>query len=1570
MERRRSSGGVLCKSCGQQFTLPEDGVEGNLPRTLVCSHTFCTRCLLSIQCTGVILCPECEVGSVLPEGGVLGLQEDTGIIGLIYISKIDKKRIEKQVIQELSDANNNTENTEWEPVKDKTAVGLVDEALAKAVETHAQLMKIQEKLRMGLDKQLRRETVRLTTDIRLIAAKAIKAIRKWEDEQFNQLANLESYFAVSQSQAELVHHKIMSLESAMQKAMELRRHPAMMEKHDSFEKMLKPLLDWDPQCFDLNCLNLDSGLRFVFRSEGQDACLLLTLRLEASNPKILPESPCQQYGVAEKKYMSHCASVRDDGNERNKQIASSKKRPLSLESSSSPQPESPQGSERSSVSLSGSALNLTNPDVIIEEITEQLNNPTPIVTEPEQTIQKNAPIRKTFKRKGKRSLLNKDNVPQWVTVSHIVSPSHFYISYVSETKEHVKLSRIINNICKKTDSCFSSTDSVEKESTIFAKRNKELWCRAVVMEVYRRGHSGVVDACPVTLLAAVQVYFLDYGSTVSLQPKSDKWTLKELNTQMKKMDDEVKLELSRFAPQAVRCCLKNIVPNNPTEGWSNDAQEMFVNLVGCSVVQMRPLGQDRESLLVDLRKNPTDLATAGPVSVREYLVLSDLAWFYSPMVTGPEVLRFYPPVIPSINQEYNAVVSHINTPDDFHIQLVDNMEYYLMSAKLQDCYSVTSGVEDASLIIFCPVIGQACVAQYEDDLWYRAQVIGHSEDEKVDVKYVDFGNTKSVFVTSLRMIKEEFFSLPSMAIHCCLSDIVPMDGKAWSEACSNRFKSFAQKLVTIVITEKVPNNRPHPVQLFEGDQKSQQSSIADILVNEDLACFRENFHCRSAMDACDPFTVWDTPLDCSTPKTFEVNDEANDKEQDKNNSVFEPCLQFPQELSDIKVRVSHVVSPSSFYVQFAEVDHQLKRLGEVLKQECELTELTDTEWKEDMFCAAYINNIWHRVQILSDVPSTGIARVIRCDHGNKAEVHISNLRPLPSSLLGSYALECALTDIRPTGGVASWTATACDFISYFLTGASARITIEEATDKRPVPVTLSCFNKSERLVKISDVLASEGLALRVKKPLSGKCAIQKPNDETTRGGLRAEGSDSNTTCVPVPTVRSHAPKPARRLTVSAEKVTTGLYLPPMLPSIGHMEAVVCAVSEDGLIYTWSKNAELDLGELRDRIQQLIKSPLQANVYTWKSVQGCAVIGSDMVWYRGQVMEVVGGHLKVRYVDYGLVEDIPMVHAHPVLLCANVPQLCVPCQLHDVNLVGGQWQWETIQLMRELLQNRPVDINVLGLPADPRAPVTIEVFLDGQRLSRILMNHREACVTVSVQTGISGLSVAPSLRDWSIDVENLKVRDEKIFRPFISPALPPLNSCFQVAVKHLLTPNEMYLWPMEGGGTELRVDGETLEDALNRINENIDALPRATCLHEEAQCLAEYSDGRYYRARLIRVVSVEPVMVMVQHVDFGSDDTLPLSKLRQMPAELSQFPLQVIKVRVASLKPPSVQEEEAVLPYSPQWSLKAAKAMTDLLHGRISASVVSVEPELTVELYNNEGHLVHLPLVSCGLADLD
>ena len=44
--------------------------------------------------------------------------------------------------------------------------------------------------------------------------------------------------------------------------------------------------------------------------------------------------------------------------------------------------------------------------------------------------------------------------------------------------------------------------------------------------------------------------------------------------------------------------------------------------------------------------------------------------------------------------------------------------------------------------------------------------------------------------------------------------------------------------------------------------------------------------------------------------------------------------------------------------------------------------------------------------------SAGWYQVMRCDHGSTVKLHTSNLRLLPSSLLGALALECTLTDIR------------------------------------------------------------------------------------------------------------------------------------------------------------------------------------------------------------------------------------------------------------------------------------------------------------------------------------------------------------------------------------------------------------------------------------------------------------------------------------------------------------------------------------------------------------------------------
>lgn len=63
------------------------------------------------------------------------------------------------------------------------------------------------------------------------------------------------------------------------------------------------------------------------------------------------------------------------------------------------------------------------------------------------------------------------------------------------------------------------------------------------------------------------------------------------------------------------------------------------------------------------------------------------------------------------------------------------------------------------------------------------------------------------------------------------------------------------------------------------------------------------------------------------------------------------------------------------------------------------------------------------------------------------------------------------------------------------------------------------------------------------------------------------------------------------------------------------------------------------------------------------------------------------------------------------------------------------------------------------------------------------------------------------------------------------------------------------------------------------------------------------------------------------------------RIRQIPAQLLKFPVGVLRVKVAGFKPASVNAQEDVLPYCPEWSLKATLEMINLLQTSIRASVV-------------------------------
>lgn len=53
----------------------------------------------------------------------------------------------------------------------------------------------------------------------------------------------------------------------------------------------------------------------------------------------------------------------------------------------------------------------------------------------------------------------------------------------------------------------------------------------------------------------------------------------------------------------------------------------------------------------------------------------------------------------------------------------------------------------------------------------------------------------------------------------------------------------------------------------------------------------------------------------------------------------------------------------------------------------------------------------------------------------------------------------------------------------------------------------------------------------------------------------------------------------------------------------------------------------------------MKTLPQLKPYTWKSVQGCAIMGPDMLWHRGHLVEVLGEYLKVRETNHACITQV-------------------------------------------------------------------------------------------------------------------------------------------------------------------------------------------------------------------------------------------------------------------------------------------------------------------------------------------
>ncbi|XP_021235763.1 RING finger protein 17 isoform X2 [Numida meleagris] len=1223
----------------------------------------------------------------------------------------------------------------------------------------------------------------------------------------------------------------------------------------------------------------------------------------------------------------------------------------------------------------------SSPDVIIEEIYE--DNLEKFPTENHHDKQR----KELFKEETYSE--HKTGSTELVFVSHVVNPCHFYIRRYSQRKEGAFLEMKLKNFCCNKSSYFLPSDILEPGDRAFIKRKETgMWCRGTItklipMKTKNEQKTCGPVRCRVCDIAVMEVFLIDFGS-LEVFKFSSKYTpagrpvvaiLRAIEADdicllMRKPDQRIGAELLAIPPLAVQCSLKDIVPKNASEGWGEEAKKRFLDMVNNKVVLMTVFREEDGVLIVDLRKPPCNkICNDMPLSLKDALVFLDLARFKSHLpnhLQNNAVFQYSPPKMPQEKEVVPVTVCHINSPSDFYLQLAGSQVDSAFPEKIE---GTDKHKDSKDMTVACPVEGQACIAKHRSGNWYRAQIIGLPHPQEVVVKYIDFGSIANVPLTDILNIEDEFLSSPAKAINCRLAYIKPYEAAGeWSRETTGRFKEMTEdKFMVCSVVEILDNTLS--VELFDSRAAcGKGSSINCQLVREDLASFIPG--CVRGTPVS-PKETWDTALEEIPEKVAALNPINTRALEDQD---FRSLSK-----KELQVMISHVVSPSKIFIQWLSWESKLKSLQEKMDAYYRESQPQSVKWENNMHCAVYVRDLkqWRRGRISRMVSET-TAEVLLYDSGAEKRVDVSCLRELQENMkrMRTLAVECALADIRPTGGSTQWTATVCECISYCLTGAKAKVVIQETDVGSVLPVKILWKDEAGEVIDFSEHLVKKGLAFRNTRTdkAAVACAVPKKHPEVHLEQEKPQLSSCNSepACARSSTDEEEGIGVSKNEQKSRETSKSLLplemnkkYKAPIIPEERNFRAVVSCVGDDGTIYIIPKSSESELNKLMVEIQSNFKCLGLLEPYSWKKEEACVVRGSDTLWYRGKVVEHGGGTLQVQYVDSGCVERVPQCHLCPTTLYTCIPPFCIPCQLYKTVPIGNIWQQDAVDLLQNLLKNEEVEIHTQELPDSPWGKLSISLYFSGVSLSSFMADQKY-CVL-----------------DDSQDVakQELVERHIPVLPSYKLPQLPAQGDIFPVRVTHFVTPKEVYIClnPSENLSKQSGAEGDascfselkSLDEALKWCNKYVDILPLLTDFRAEMPCLVEYEDGLWYRAKLLSVEETDPVKILIQFVDYGNFLVVPTSRLRQIPPHVLKYPVRAVHATLAGFKPPLRDMNVERIPYCQEWSMEALWVMMECTEGKqLSASILNLPPEVTIFLYGDEQELVHMKLIEMGLADLD
>ncbi|XP_074614107.1 tudor domain-containing 6-like isoform X2 [Acropora palmata] len=785
---------------------------------------------------------------------------------------------------------------------------------------------------------------------------------------------------------------------------------------------------------------------------------------------------------------------------------------------------------------------------------------------------------------------------------------------------------------------------------------------------------------------------------------------------------------------------------------------------------------------------------------------------------------------------FNALLAEVTKEGLFFIQVADHEAAQSLKTLSEDMNAYYKSAESS---FFRPQPNQLCAALFaETGDWCRAFIKDVTPDGSVDVHYVDFGNTETLPVSSAQLLLDRFINVPFFALPCSLAQISQPDPPGWSDQA---MAFIAGKLPVFSCTNV------HLVakgcDMLHVDfvvSKDPPQSLSQLLLKEGLAT--RSLIRETGLAQQDSHIQGQVPLRRLSEQSARSTASSR-KAADIVSCVFEPAVKALEGRDVFDAMLTHVSSPSSFFIQVLEHDNvkSLEQLSADLNAHYSSVRYPPFQAQTNKMCVGLFSetNDWCR-GFIDGVNLDGTAHVHYLDYGNSEVLPCSEMRPLEARFqhLAPMALKSSLNGVFPAQSN-GWSNSAREsFLSIAPLNSQLKVRVIGSESGLLLVDAISPNSSSQ--VSLSQFLVNQGLA-----------SANPPLDQQMTPCPQAPFNDARFNASEVPLVNVPQGTTCRVL-VSDVQRPDKLFL-----QVLHKENVqnLLAMSETLNMHC----STIDNVPYNPELGELC----------------CAKFSDDQTWYRAVVKEkITESDMMVVFVDYGNQDVVSMDSIRRIRNSfAQLPIQAVECFLVDIEPVSGSiWSSDAATFLKQRLT----------------AQVTEAFFAEfgtcrqGQSFGVKLFEvgpDRQPGKPVAEDMVKRGLARGPD--DAAISV-----------LPMIVPNLDQ----FDVVITDVVHPGEIW-------GQVLDPEANNALDMLMKdINEYClrEAVPVSTFLPGQ-ECCAQFSqDSLWYRARVLGCPSSE--RIKVQFVDFGNSELSTPDKIRVMRDEFFKLPAQALKLCLANIRP--------------------------------------------------------------------